>query len=338
MSSNPLQIVDFKQRDEHKIASELLDAAMNQGFLFIDGHDFSQDEVSHLFLISKHFFDLLLAEKTQIPIDEQNFGYSDLFGELLDEKSNNKRGDPKEAFNFANLNFESGLPSHDLPDFFTNDNDKMVFISNIIKKLYNVSIKILYYLALALNIDDSKGGKNWFIDRHRPDKKSGSVFRFLKYPSLKSIDSENLVRAGAHTDYGGLTLLFQQENQEGLQIFFSSSKKWESVPYIDSIYKNKSSAPPIIVNIADQLSYWTNGILKSTIHRVQFPIKSIEQNKDRYSIVFFSHPEDETALVPIPSDFVNQVKNRGASNSKEVLTAKQHLDRRLAATYGWKTY
>ena len=44
-------------------------------------------------------------------------------------------------------------------------------------------------------------------------------------------------------------------------------------------------APPLVVNIGDLLSYWTAGLLKSTIHRVKFP-KAQELGQDRYSIVF----------------------------------------------------
>ena len=45
-------------------------------------------------------------------------------------------------------------------------------------------------------------------------------------------------------------------------------------------------APPLVVNIGDLLSYWTAGLLKSTIHRVKFPAKAQELGQDRYSIVF----------------------------------------------------
>ena len=63
---------------------------------------------------------------------------------------------------------------------------------------------------------------------------------------------------------------------------------------------------------------------------------------DRYSIAYFCHPVDQTPLVPVPSE-----KVRAAARAKDelsaggggdgVLTAEEHLKKRLAATYGWDT-
>ena len=117
-------------------------------------------------------------------------------------------------------------------------------------------------------------------------------------------------------------------------------------------------APPILVNIADLLAYWTGGLLKSTVHRVIFPKeeeKGGERNgvksggEDRYSIAYFLHPMDEVRLEAVPSEVVRNrnretVKGQGVgygagsrkSGDEEVLTAEEHLRRRLDETYGWK--
>lgn len=96
--------------------------------------------------------------------------------------------------------------------------------------------------------------------------------------------------------------------------------------------------PPILVNIGDLLNYWTNGLLKSTVHRVVFPPHG---GDDRYSIAYFCHPANDTKLVPVPSQ---KISTRDAGDSQgirskqdvgDVLTAEQHLKFRLAATYGW---
>ena len=93
--------------------------------------------------------------------------------------------------------------------------------------------------------------------------------------------------------------------------------------------------PPILVNVGDLLNYWTNGLLKSTIHRVVFPDGNGE---DRFSIAYFCHPVDDAPLVAIPSDLVasqaTSDRNAGANGG---LTAAAHLESRLAATYGWRT-
>lgn len=333
--SNPLQIVDISKADQ-ATAKELLKAATTQGFLFIEGHGFSADEVSDVFDLSKKFFQLSPEYKERYPIDDSNHGYTNYGGENLDPRKQ-KAGDPKEALNFCSLDLKSGESSRPIPDWFFEDSSRNDLLKSTIRKLYDISVKILQILALGLEIEDTDvEGQDWFTSKYNPEKASGTTFRLLHYPGQKSLNPESVIRAGAHTDYGSMTLLFQQENQEGLEIYSPISKKWEPVPFVPAnTAKFTSEAPPIIVNIADQLSYWTGGLLKSTIHRVKFPAEAQESGQDRYSIVFFSHPNDETLLEPVPSELVRNLKHRGATKDSVPITAKQHLDKRLAATYGW---
>lgn len=96
--------------------------------------------------------------------------------------------------------------------------------------------------------------------------------------------------------------------------------------------------PPILVNIGDLLSHWTDGLLKSTMHRVVMP-KS--RREARYSIAYFCHPVDDTDLVPIPSERIrtmNVEKKEDRQSEKKVMTAAEHLKSRLAATYGWAAH
>ena len=62
--------------------------------------------------------------------------------------------------------------------------------------------------------------------------------------------------------------------------------------------------------------------------------------QDRYSIAYFCHPMDKTELVPVPSEKVRErasVVSGTAIGSEPVMTAEEHLRRRLAAAYGWDT-
>ena len=326
MTSNPLKIVDITTVDV-LTGDELLDAATKQGFLFVEGHGFTQGEVDKLFAVSQEFFALSPEYKEKYAMHNSNHGYAGIGIENLDPELQ-KTGDPKEALNIGFLNFLTGISSQEIPGWFMEDKERYELVTSSIKKLFDLSIKILRILAIGLRIDGNLGIE-WFTDKYDPLKASGSIFRFLHYPSQNSLNPEALIRAGAHSDYGSMTLLIQKENQEGLEIY--TEKQWKPVPYISASENFPGMAPPLIVNIADQLSYWTSGLLKSTIHRVRFPAKVQESGQDRYSIVFFSHPNDETVLVPVPSPLTNG--GRGVSKGN-LITAKQHLDKRLAATYG----
>lgn len=174
--------------------------------------------------------------------------------------------------------------------------------------------------------------------------------------------TETDVRAGAHSDYGSLTLLFQRPSQPGLQIrpptatsdtessSTTNNKTWSSVPVFPPNYPS-TTFPPILVNIGDLMSYWTNGLLRSTVHRVIFP-RDTKASESRYSLVYFGHPSDDAELVAVPSRMVRECKERlireglyeeavqgeGAGlEGDRALTAKEHLFRRLEATYSHRS-
>lgn len=136
--------------------------------------------------------------------------------------------------------------------------------------------------------------------------------------------------------------MFQRDGQPGLEIL-TLAGTWAGVPVRPAgVSTSASLAPPILVNIGDLLSYWTRGVLKSTVHRVVFAKGEEEESegRDRYSIVYFCHPCHDTELVAVPSNIVEEVgkgKDTGEGTEmvgEKVVTAGEHLASRLAATYG----
>lgn len=95
--------------------------------------------------------------------------------------------------------------------------------------------------------------------------------------------------------------------------------------------------------MGDLFEFWTNGLFRSAVHRVVFPKEARRGGEDRYSIAFFCHPVDETVLEAVPSEMVSSRKaihgfghGNGAGKIEEngkVITAKEHLQQRLKATY-----
>lgn len=348
MDQTKLEIIDLHDTSVDN-AKKILHASSTQGFLMFEGHGFTQDEIDLLFKFSHDYFNLPVEEKNKCTITHDNAGYTGIGVENLEEDDLDRGyGDPKEGFNFACFNLKTGIPNQPIPEFWA---DKMDIVSSTVLKLRDALKKSLRLLAVGLEIEGDDGiDENWFAERHHDDDFSGTTFRFLHYPnpvkegaSVEEKDKfKNLNVAGAHTDYGTVTLLFQKEEESGLQLFSQLTKKWENVPYVpaSSKYKEKGEAAPLIVNIGDQLSYWTNGHLKSTIHRVRFPQELLNSGKDRYSIVLFCHPGNKTLLEPVPSKSIEKIKGRGASHYMEKhgisQTAGEHLTNRLNSTYGWK--
>lgn len=210
---------------------------------------------------------------------------------------------------------------------------------------YSLSLKINHLLGIGLGVQPP----NFFHERHlREHGPSGNILRFLYYPPLSSLATNPLqpneadVRAGAHSDYGSITLLFRLRGQAGLELDMGNNT-WAPVPVCPPGTQDDPS-PPILVNIGDLLSYWTNGLLRSTVHRVVFPppssvgIEGESSEEPRYSIAFFCHPVGSTTLEVVPSERVRAHKpadgfeGRGGAE-KGAITADEHLQMRLRASY-----
>ncbi|KAL7271157.1 hypothetical protein RUND412_006107 [Rhizina undulata] len=307
--------------DTPTCAAQLLDAAETLGFVHItlESSGITKEDVDGMFKISKEFFSLPATEKSASAITAANRGYSALQTEMLDPETQ-RFGDFKEALNIGEFtNNSSGLPSALLPH--------ESFILRFQSLCHALSLKLLRLFAIALKIDESAGGAEYFTTSHTATAThpSGTILRLLHYPPIPNRPATD-IRAGAHSDYGSLTLLFQRRGQGGLEIL---KRGWSPV---------EASEDRVLVNIGDLLTYWTAGVLRSTVHRVVFPAdtgKEEGEGEGRYSMVYFCHPRDDTELGAIPSGVVRERVGRGANGGK-VVTAGQHLEARLAVTYGWK--
>ncbi|KAK2767002.1 hypothetical protein FQN54_006319 [Arachnomyces sp. PD_36] len=325
------------------VGKAMIDAAAKYGFLYIDseGCGIPVEDVDLAFDMSKRFFSAPREEKETCAIGPNNRGWTDMHKETLDP-SNQRTGDFKEGMNFGE--FKDGKAQQPLPKTLQPHEPDINRFTNLCRATCD---KILTLLALGLDIPPT-----WFTTRHDPTTgPSGCTLRFLHYPSLSHPSSTTYqhgtdVRAGAHSDYGSITLLFQLPGQPGLEIL-TPENEWSPVPVwpesssssSPSSSNNRLSFPPILINIGDLLSYWTNGLLKSTVHRVIFPPEEQAQKKDRYSIAFFCHPVNSTELVPVPSELVAKrrvLDHVGPDPESRALTAKEHLAGRLAATYGFR--
>ncbi|KAF9884591.1 hypothetical protein FE257_001413 [Aspergillus nanangensis] len=359
-SSIQLPVVDISNPNDSVVGKEMLDAATQYGFFYVNtkGTDFTADDVKKAFGMSKDFFMSPIEEKATCSIQPNNHGWSGMHIETLDPE-HQRTGDFKEAFNFGE--FKNGKAQQPLPPTLAPHEPEISHFSDL---CLNTCNRILTLLALGLGIPN-----DFFSTRHDPHQGPTScTLRYLYYPSIFSPSTSSYkhdkdVRAGSHSDYGSITLLFQRPGQPGLEIR-TPEGSWAPVPVQPgqassadpSQVEGEFEFPPILVNIGDLLSYWTDGLLKSTVHRVVFPLSEQRSPnpQDRYSIVFFCHPLDSTELVPVPSDLVTAYRQQrkesgtqdekigfggGAGNlepGKRALTAYEHLMSRLSATYSFK--
>jgi isopenicillin N synthase-like dioxygenase len=103
-----------------------------------------------------------------------------------------------------------------------------------------------------------------------------SALRALNYPAQDRPPEPGQLRAGAHSDYGSLTILLPQAGSRGLQIL-SPSGGWVEVPPIPGA---------VVINIGDLMARWTNDRWVSTLHRVV----NDGTTKARLSLAYFHQP------------------------------------------------
>ncbi|KAG0170877.1 hypothetical protein DFQ28_002171 [Apophysomyces sp. BC1034] len=308
-----IPIIDFGDFEKNpvKVAGHVLEACKSIGFFYMINHGMAQVDIDRAFELAKLYFEEPVEEKEKYMITSDNHGYSSLYSETLDPATQ-RQGDHKEGFNFRN--FVDGKSFAPLPPLFE---EHKAFIESFSRTCHATATRVLEAFAIALEIPESAGGSHWFADRHHYDSHSGQILRFLKYPRGAEAQYKEPVRAGAHSDYGSLTLLFQKD-VPGLEVQ-ASRTEWTAAPLIDGA---------IIVNVGDQMEFWTNGLFKSTLHRVTFLPE--HNHLDRYSIPFFVHPGDDVPLSPIPSHVVPLTETTAG---QKVMTAGEHLKSRLDATY-----
>jgi isopenicillin N synthase-like dioxygenase len=143
----------------------------------------------------------------------------------------------------------------------------------------DAGLKILKAIARYLNVDEA-----YFADSVRD---GNSVMRMLHYPPIPEPTGEH-IRAGAHEDINAITLLIGAE-EAGLELL-TRDGRWIPV----------SPRPgELVVNIGDMLQRLTNGVLRSTSHRVVNPAPD-RASHARYSMPFFLHFRSDFLIEALP--------------------------------------
>ncbi|MCC5665122.1 isopenicillin N synthase family oxygenase [Nostoc sp. CHAB 5784] len=273
------------------IIKQIYQACHEIGFMYLQNPGISKDLIRQVFAHSKSFFNLPLEVKQKQAWSDEfnNTGYVGLERERLDP---NKPGDLKEAFNInkqAAIRIDASILA-----FY----DSCTELANTVLQAY----------ALALELPE-----DFFITRHN---QQNHTLRSLHYPPLQTPPKPGQVRAGEHSDYGSITLLFQ-DDVGGLEVQ-TASGEWIVAPAIPDT---------VVVNTGDLMQRWTNDMFCSTKHRVMIPNDN-KVKQSRYSMAFFCHPNDDTEIACLESCQKEQ------SPIYPPILAGEYLLSRLQATYG----
>jgi isopenicillin N synthase-like dioxygenase len=139
-------------------------------------------------------------------------------------------------------------------------------------ELHRLARDLRGVIARALGRPD-----DWFEERF--DDQASSL-RVINYPDPDGPVAQGQLRAGAHRDYGFLTILRSDDAPGGLEV---RTLEGDWVPV-------RPPADAYVCNIGDLLAEWTGWT--STLHRVAVPPPDAAGGSRRQSLVFFHNPAD----------------------------------------------
>jgi isopenicillin N synthase-like dioxygenase len=258
------------------------------GFLGIVGHGVPEQVIAEAWNASRKFFDLPIEKKLEVkmPYVGYPYGYSPLQAEALAKSLGDETlPDMKESFSIgpleqhrhlgqepdADFRFASNLWPKDPPGF-------QEAWSNYYRAMGALAARIMRMFAAALSLRED------FFDGAIDDPIS--AMRALNYPNQSSPPKQGQLRAGAHSDYGSLTILISEAAPGGLEIY-TPNGEWQAVPIVPGAF---------IVNIGDLMARWTNDHWVSTLHRVVNPPPGANGSTRRQSIAFFHQPNWEAEI------------------------------------------
>ncbi|MBC7373248.1 MAG: isopenicillin N synthase family oxygenase [Frankiales bacterium] len=290
--------------EQRVVAQELGRAAREVGFLYVTGTDVCAELFDDLLRVTKTFYELPLEQKmaVYIGLTRNHRGYVPVGEEVLGGQTR----DLKEAYDVA-----LELP-HDDPDWLAGN---PLLGPNLWPDLpgFAETVTAYYDAVLALGraimrgFAMAMGEAPDFFDEHV--RKPPSQLRLLHYP--RGADDEDLVGAGAHTDYECFTML--RSTSPGLEVLNGVGEWVDAPPRQDAF----------VLNIGDLLETWTNGTFVATTHRVR---KVAEQ---RWSFPLFFNVDYDTVVSPLPQFL------REGEQPAPALVAGEHLFAQTAQTFGY---
>ncbi|CDW93580.1 MULTISPECIES: isopenicillin N synthase family oxygenase [unclassified Thiomonas] len=283
--------------DRGALGQALCAAAQDSGFMCLRNTGLDAALLQNAFTSSKRFFALADADKETLRYRDiqRNHGYVALGQEALDPLAS---ADRKESFTMRDALRSASDVTAWPGSAFRNDALALFAAARALAE------GLLDAIGLALGLQPG-----YFAQRHRGENQT---LRFLHYPPQHGGDLA--AGAGAHTDYGSLTLLWQDGNP-GLEVR-AADGAWVPVP---------ADADAVVVNTGDLLERWSNGRFRSTLHRV----RPLQPWRSRYSIAFFSDPDDAVLVSPLAG-----CVPVGQPPAYAPITARDHILHKLATSYG----
>ena len=288
VSQGALPIIDVSglrspdPAERRAVGRALRATCADKGFFYIRNHGVYPALQARVFDAARRFFHRPLEEKKRVEmaLSPANRGYEPLRGQTLEAGA---PPDLKESYYVGeergpdDPKVKAGKFNHGPNQWPRGVEDFRPAIEAYYRAMNELSELIMRGLALSLDLDEH------YFDDFCVDPQA--IVRLLHYPPQPANPAPNEKGCGAHTDFGGITLLLQDDNP-GLQVWNQARGTWIHADPVPGTY---------VVNLGDMIARWTNDRYRSTLHRVV----NIS-GKERYSIPFFysGNPDHQVRCLP----------------------------------------
>ncbi|EZP70717.1 isopenicillin N synthase family dioxygenase [Sphingobium rhizovicinum] len=295
--------------ERSKVATAIRQACLDKGFFYCVGHGVAASTMQRLFDASAEFFALPMDRKLDVAMSRSkaNRGYEPLRGQTLEAGAppDLKEGyyigrdvpaDDEQALKYFNTGpnvWPAGLAGFE------------AVTSAYFAEMRSLAGVLLEGIALSLGLDAD------FFTTLEQDPIA--TLRLLHYPPQAANPHPDEKGCGAHTDFGGITILLQ-DNVGGLQVWDHDQSLWlDAVPVPGAF----------VINLGDLIARWTNDTYRSTRHRV---INASGQ--ERYSAPFFFCGNPAQRI-----ECIQSCLEPGEGAKYAAVTVDEHMRERYAATY-----
>ena len=284
-------VVDISA-DPDAVGAELDEICRTAGFFQVTGHGVPGEVAERAWTAATRFFDLPPEDKLSVarPDPDYPYGYIPLAGESLsrsiagaappDLKEVFNAGppvrparsfaDPGEAWAYSPSLWPAALP--ELRTAWTAYYDAMRDLGDRMMSLFARG------LGLPPGFFAGQTGQ------------AANALRAVNYPARDTAPLPGQLRAGAHTDYGTLTIL-RQDAVGGLEVL-GPGGRWAVAEPVPGAF---------VINIGDLMARWTNDRWRSTLHRVVNPPVPAAAAARRQSMPYFHNANWSAEISCLPT-------------------------------------
>ncbi|CAH0052396.1 unnamed protein product [Clonostachys solani] len=313
LAGDPTEKSDFCREFVHDLSQV--------GFVKLTNHGIPPDQIRGVFHWNQQFFSLPSKQKSKAahPAEANpHRGYSYVGQEKLSMVKDYEKG-TRDAMEVMDIkeSFDQGPKEDELyPNRWPDEQDLpgfRSFMEIFYDSCHEVHLNILRAIETGMDLRPA-----FLQDLCRVNT---SELRINHYPATDvSALRKGAMRISEHTDFGTVTLLFQ-DSVGGLEV----EDQANTGRYFPVLAEDPDE---IIINIGDCLQRWTNERLRSTSHRVLLPPGAGDWIPDRYSVAYFAKPNRTQTVGPLP-EFLKE----GEVAKYDNITAWQYNQLKLLRTY-----